>query len=225
MGQPTDRLAALIEALPPELARNALTHASWTDDPLESFERLAFLGDSVLGLAVSARIYPELRSSSAGRLTKVRAHAVSGRSCKRVALVLGLDERLREAAPSSGRGRAVETLLEAERPLASVMEAVIGACYLTHGFEATAEAVAEAFSPEVEFATENVLDFKSALQEALARRGRKVSYEVVAEAGPPHKREFTVEAQVGAEIVGLGHGASKKEAEQEAARQALESVR
>ena len=102
--------------------------------------------------------------------------------------------------------------------LASVIEAVIGACYLHAGYERTAEAVVEAFAPEIEQALEHPVDFKSALQELLARRGAEVSYEVTGEEGPPHERTYTVVARVDGAELGSGSGRSKKHAEQEAAR-------
>jgi ribonuclease-3 len=119
----------------------------------------------------------------------------------------------------------VETLLASERTLASVCEAVIGACYLSHGFEPTSRAVVEAFGEEVEQATRERLDFKSELQERLARDGETVSYEVTGEEGPPHDRRFEVRATVDGDEIGTGSGRSKKEAEQAAARRALEKLR
>ena len=213
-----------MEALPPDLARQAITHASWTKQRSDSYERLAFLGDSVLGLAVTTHLYPRLAAESpgAGRLTKIRAQAVSGRSCRRVAERLGLPERLRAAAPPEAGEAATNALVRTERVLASVIEAVIGACYLAYGYEKTAEAVVEAFTPEIENALVSPADFKSALQERLARRGAVVRYEVVAEDGPPHDRTFEVAATVAGEEVGRGSGRSKKDAEQAAAASALE---
>jgi len=108
--------------------------------------------------------------------------------------------------------------------LASVIEAVIGACYLQAGYERTAAAVVQAFAPEIEQALEHPLDFKSALQELLARRGAEVTYEISGETGPPHDRTFTVAAQVDGRTLGEGSGRSKKHAEQEAARQAIEGL-
>ena len=104
-----------------------------------------------------------------------------------------------------------------------MIEAVIGACYLAYGFETTAAAVREAFAPEIEQALERPADFKSALQERLARRGATVIYEVVAETGPPHERIFEVAAHVADTVVAHGSGRSKKEAEQAAAAAALEA--
>jgi ribonuclease-3 len=111
-----------------------------------------------------------------------------------------------------------------ERVLASVIEAVIGAIYLQFGYDTTAQAVVEAFAPEIENALEHPVDFKSALQERLARRGELVHYEVVEEQGPPHDRTFTVSATIKDVEIGSGTGRSKKDAEQEAARVALDSI-
>ena len=211
--------------MPDELARQVFTHASWTQRRSDSYARLAFLGDSVLGLAVTAHLYPRLEAErfGAGRLTKIRAQAVSGPSCRAVAERLGVPERLRAAAPQSINESAA-ALVETERVLASVIEAVIGACYLHAGYDRTAEAVVEAFTPEMEEALEHPVDFKSALQERLAQRGDVVTYEVTGEQGPPHDRMFEVEAAVAGQTLGRGRGRSKKTAEQEAARQALERL-
>lgn len=192
----------------------------------DSYERLAFLGDSVLGLAVTTHLWPRLQAEThgAGRLTKIRAQAVSGRSCRAVAERLGLPERLQAAAPPEVRGPATEQLAHTERVLASVIEAVIGACYLAFGYEETADAVVEAFQPEIEKALDSPADFKSALQERLARRGALVIYRVTAEEGPPHQRVFEIAAVIGGEEVARGSGRSKKDAEQAAAEAALETL-
>jgi ribonuclease-3 len=194
------------------------------EERADAYERLAFLGDSVLGLAITTHLYPRLESYGAGRLTKIRAQAVSGRSCRVVAERLGIPERLRAAAPDEFAGPATEALTQTERVLASVVEAVIGACYLEFGYERTAEAVVEAFAPEIEQSLERPADFKSALQERLARRGAVVTYDVTAEEGPPHERRFEVAAVVEGEELARGAGRSKKEAEQAAAESALDSL-
>jgi ribonuclease III len=218
-------LADLLDELPEDLARQVFTHASWSERRGDSYTRLAFLGDSVLGLAVTTHLYPRLEAErfGAGRLTKIRAQAVSGVSCRAVAERLGLPQRLRAAAPASVRDSAA-ALLQTERVLASVIEAVIGACYLHGGYERTAEAVVEAFEPEIEDALSNPVDFKSALQELLARRGAEVSYVVAGEHGPPHERIYDMVARVDGEELGRGSGRSKKHAEQEAARLAVERL-
>jgi ribonuclease-3 len=218
-------LAQLLCELPADLERQVFTHASWSQHRGDSYARLAFLGDSVLALAVTTHLYPRLEAErfGAGRLTKIRAQAVSGPSCRAVAVRLDLPERLRAAAPAGVQGSAA-ALVETERVLASVIEAVIGACYLHAGYERTAQAVVEAFEPEIEEALEHPVDFKSALQELLARRGEEVSYRVLSEDGPPHERTYTVTARVGARELGSGRGRSKKHAEQEAAREAVERL-
>jgi ribonuclease-3 len=218
-------LADLLEELPRELMRQVFTHASWSERRSDSYARLAFLGDSVLALAVTAHLYPRLEAErfGAGRLTKIRAQAVSGVSCRAVAERLALPERLRAAAPA-GAGESAAALVETERVLASVIEAVIGACYLHAGYERTAEAVVQAFAPEIEHALENPVDFKSSLQELLARRGEQVTYAVMSEEGAPHERTYSVIATVDGRELGSGRGKSKKQAEQEAARAAVESL-
>jgi ribonuclease-3 len=140
-----------------------------------------------------------------------------------VAERLGVPDRLRAAAPAEV-APSVEALISTERVLASVIEAVIGACYLAFGYESTAEAVVDAFAPEMEDALEHPVDYKSALQERLARRGELVSYAVIDEQGPPHDRMFSISANVSGVEVGRGSGRSKKDAEQEAAQAALEAM-
>jgi ribonuclease III len=219
-----DLLATLVEELPEELRRQALTHSSWSRQRSDSYDRLAFLGDSVLGLSVTGHIFPLLEADrfGAGRLTKIRAQAVSGPSCRTVAERLGLPERMRAAAPEGAQ--AVAELVATERVLASALEAVIGACYLHVGYERTARAVVDAFAPEIERALSDPVDFKSALQELLARRGEEVAYGVAAESGPPHAREYTVVARSRGRELGRGSGRSKKQAEQEAAREAIATL-
>ncbi|HEY7962270.1 MAG TPA: putative dsRNA-binding protein [Solirubrobacteraceae bacterium] len=219
-------LGELLGELPDELARQVFTHASWSERRSDSYARLAFLGDSVLALAVTTHLYPRLEAErfGAGRLTKIRAQAVSGPSCRAVAERLAVPQRLRAAAPGGVQAVTTDQVVT-ERVLASVVEAVIGACYLHAGYERTAAAVVEAFAPEIEEALEHPVDFKSALQELLARRGEIVVYEVTAEQGPPHERTFEVLATVEGRALGRGRGRSKKHAEQQAAREAVEGLR
>jgi ribonuclease-3 len=215
-------LSALIEELPEDLRSQALTHSSWTERRVDSFERLAFLGDSVLGLAVASELFARFPEIAAGGLTKIHNQAVSGVSCAAIGRLLGVPEMLRENEPVDlVAAIPAEVLLDGERPLPEATEALIGACYLAFGFEPTAAAVAAAFEPRIELAAETRIDFKSALQELLARRGSRVSYEVIAATGPPHRRTFEVAAIVDSERVGSGVGRSKKAAEQVAAEQAL----
>jgi ribonuclease-3 len=221
----TASLAELFEDTPEELRRQALSHSSWVENRIKAYGRLAFLGDSVLGLSVAAQLFEAHPDADIGELTKILNQAVSGRACAKVARELGLPELLAERAPEEGDGLPVETLLDSERTLASVCEAVIGACYLAHGFEPASAAVLRSFAGEIEQATIERLDFKSELQERLARDGATVTYEVIDEAGPPHDRRFEIRATVGDDEIGSGSGRSKKEAEQAAAERALENLK
>jgi ribonuclease III len=219
-------LRALFDGLPEELRARALTHSSWTRHRADSYGRLAFLGDSVLGLAVADHLFERFPRADIGRLTKVHGQAVSGRACAEVADDLGLPSLLRDFAPSDADGGIhPASLLDSERALASICEAAIGACYLHHGNPATAAAVVTAFSQQINLATERLLDFKSALQELLARQGARVTYAVAREAGPPHDRRFEVVAEVDGREIGRGEGKSKKAAEQAAASEALDRHR
>jgi len=218
-------LRRLLDQLPPEKRAQALTHSSWTEKRSESYGRLAFLGDSVLGLALAEHLFRRYPNADIGRLTKMHGQAVSGRACAKVATELGVPELLEEVAPENlDGGIEVPALLASERALASVCEAVIGACYLEYGFETTARATVAAFAKELELASERLLDFKSALQERLARAGTRVKYEVTGESGPPHDRSFEVAASVNGEVLGTGTGRSKKSAEQAAAEEALQRL-
>ena len=198
-------------------------HSSWVERRTESYERLAFLGDVVLSLAISDHIYPRYEAWGAGRLTKLRAQAVSRQACADVARELGVPERLAAVAPD-GVGKNADVLVGSDRILASVCEAVIGAAYLAFGMERVAPAVVAAFADQVEDAIENPVDYKSLLQETLARRSELVGYRIAEVSGPAHDRSFVAIAEVSGEEIGRGAGKTKKAAEQEAASHALERV-
>ena len=218
-------LAELIAELPEDLRRQALTHSSWSEERTESYERLAYLGDSVLALAVARQLVERFPDVDAGGLTKIHNQAVSGVSCAEVGRELGVPEMLRANEPEDMPvGIPAEVLLSGERPLPEATEALIGACLLAFGFDRVADAVAVAFAPRIEHAAETRIDFKSALQELLARRHLSVRYKVTAESGPPHRRRFEVRAIVDGKTIGEGEGRSKKAAEQVAAEQALKRL-
>ena len=222
-GPRPESLEELLAELPEDLRRQAFTHSSWVEHRAEAYERLAFLGDVVLSLAVSDHLYPRFERYGAGRLTKVRAQAVSGSSCARVARRLDVPDELRRMAPL-GTGRTADVLVDSERVLASVCEAIIGAAYLSFGLERTAPAVVESFAGEIEQALENPVDYKSVLQERLARRAEVVAYRTVSEEGPAHDRSFIAVAEVAGQELGRGEGKTKKAAEQEAALHALDTL-
>lgn len=223
-GPEPESLRDLLDELPERMRRQAFTHASWVEHRAEAYERLAFLGDVVLSLAVSDHLYPRFERYGAGRLTKVRAQAVSGPSCARVARALGVPDALRAQAPAGTTGRSAEMLVESERVLASVCEAIIGAAYLACGVDRTKGAVVQSFAGEIEAALENPVDYKSVLQERLARRAAVVTYLTVSEEGPAHDRSFIAVAEVAGEELGRGEGKTKKAAEQEAALHALDGL-
>ena len=223
-GLKAESLEELLGELPGDLRRQAFTHASWVEHRAESYERLAFLGDVVLSLAVSTHLYPRFERHGAGRLTKVRAQAVSGPSCARVARALGVPDELGAAAPEGTTGRSAEMLVGSERVLASICEAIIGAAYLAFGLERTAAATVESFADEIDEALEHPVDYKSVLQERLARRAEVVLYRIESEQGPAHDRSFVAVAEVAGQELGRGEGKTKKSAEQEAALRALDTL-
>jgi len=220
-----EALAGLVGELPEDLRGRALTHSSWTERQAQSYERLAYLGDSVLALAVASGIYERFPEVGAGGLTKIHNHAVSGVSCAEVGRELGVPAMLEAAEPEAEDSIPAKVLLAGSRPLPEVTEALIGACFVAFGFERTAAAVAAAFEVQIENAVEAPVDAKSALQELLARRGARVTYDVIGESGPAHRRGFEVEATVEGKSVGTGAGRSKKAAEQIAAEEALRRLR
>jgi ribonuclease-3 len=217
-------LAELVGELPDDLRRRALTHSSWTENQPESYERLAYLGDSVLALAVAAAISERFPEVDAGGLTRIHNHTVSGVSCAEVGRELGVPAMLEEAQPGAEDAIPARVLLAGSRPLPEVTEALIGACFVAFGFERVAAAVAAAFEAQIEAALEAPVDAKSALQELLARRQARVTYAVIGESGPAHRRTFEVEASVDGERVGTGAGLSKKAAEKMAAEEALKHL-
>ncbi len=199
----------------------ALTHRSFGAD---HNERLEFLGDAVLNLAVSSLLYERFSGSDEGDLTRVRAHLVREDSLHRVALALGLPEVLRMSEGEARGGGA-------QRPsiLADAVEALLGGIYLDGGFAPAAEAVRALFG-EIIQATEAESwskDAKTELQEWLqARRFAVPAYRIVATRGQAHAQTFEVECAVAA--LGLaekGEGKSRRTAEQEAARRLLESLK
>jgi ribonuclease III len=185
-----------------------------------SYERLEFLGDSVLELAIARELYERYPAFSEGRLAKVRSHVVSRASCAVVARQLELGDLLTQRAagiPSDELHR----LAQNRNVLAALLEAALAALFLEHGFEAVERPIVRAFAGRIEYALTSHVDYKTELQEALARRGRSINYSVLEVDGPPHDRRFRCAAVIDGEELGVGAGESKKGAEQEAAKEAL----
>jgi ribonuclease III len=196
------------------------THASWASDRSQSYERLEFLGDSVLELAIARELYERYPDFSEGRLAKIRSHVVSRASCAVVARQLQLGDRLAEQGADIP-DEELHRLAHNRNVLAALLEAALAALFLEHGFEPVEQPIVAAFSGRIEYALTSHVDYKTELQEALARRGQSVSYSVLDVEGPPHDRRFRCAAVIDGEQLGVGAGASKKAAEQEAAKQAL----
>jgi ribonuclease-3 len=215
-------LRALIDELPGELRRLAFTHTSWVGRREMSYERLEFLGDSVLGLVIAHHLFGRFPESPEGDLAKVRAHVVSRDSCAAVAVDLRLDDDVRRRGAELGASQVeIDGLSRSPGVLAAVTEAVVGATYIDRSVAGIAEPVVEAFSGRIEYALAEHVDAKTVLQEELARRGASVTYAVADVSGPPHQRWFTSLALVGGRELGRGSARSKKASEQLAARQAL----
>ncbi len=177
----------------------------------------------MLELAIAHELYARYPDFSEGRLAKIRSHVVSRASCAVIARELDLGARL---AGQSGdlQAEEIERLSKNRNVLAALLEAVLGALFLEHGFPAIEDAVVNAFASRIEYALTTHVDHKTELQEALARSGRQVSYVVLTAEGQPHERHFTCAAVVDGMQLGVGEGRSKKAAEQEAAREALAQV-
>ncbi len=177
----------------------------------------------MLELAIARALFDRYPDFTEGKLAKVRSHVVSRQSCAVVARHLELGARLLERGTDIPP-EELERLSRNRNVLAALLEAALAAVFLQHGFEHVEQHVVDAFNDRIEYALTNHVDFKTELQEALARRGRSVSYSVLDVQGPPHDRRFTCAASIDGEQAGVGSGASKKAAEQEAAKQALASL-
>ena len=215
------RLARLIDGLPDNRLDNVFTHSSWAPDRASSYERLEFLGDSVLELAIARTLYDEYPDFSEGRLAKIRSHVVSRASCAVVARELDLGARLEARGSKRIPAEELARLMKNRNVLAALLEASLAGLFLEHGFAKIEGAIVEAFSGRIEYALTTHVDHKTELQEALAQRGKSVSYSVLNVDGPPHDRTFTCAANVDGEQAGIGHGLSKKAAEQDAAQEVL----
>jgi ribonuclease-3 len=174
----------------------------------------------VLELAIAHTLYERFPHFEEGQMAKLRSQVVSRASCAVVARELGLGERLLESHP--GPESLEPARLSGNRNvLAAVLEAAMAALYLEHGFEAVSGPVVDAFESRIQYALTHKVDHKTELQEELARRGRSVTYTLLDAEGPAHERTFTAAALIDGIQAGMGRGGSKKDAEQEAAREAL----
>ena len=174
----------------------------------------------MLELAIARELYERYPDFTEGRLAKIRSHVVSRASCSVVARQLELGNRLLERGADIPADE-LERLSRNRNVLAALLEAALAALFLEHGFEKIEQPIVQAFADRIDYALTSHVDYKTELQEALARRGQSVNYTVLDVDGPPHDRRFTCAAVIEGEQVGVGSGGSKKDAEQEAAKEAL----
>src|SRR5262245_30897540 len=167
-GATSEELGRLIAELPPARLEQVFKHSSWADDRADSYERLEFLGDSVLELAIARAVFDRFGDASEGRLAKIRAHGLPPASCPQVAKDLKLGSRLAEGAGDSPKDE-LERISRSRNVLAALLEAAIAALYLEHGFERIEPEIVGAFSEKIEYARSSHVDYKTELQEALAR--------------------------------------------------------
>jgi ribonuclease-3 len=205
-----------------DLLSAALTHRSYTsEDPAAvHYERLEFLGDAVLQLAVTERLYTDYPDMPEGQMAKLRAAVVNEDVLAEVAVRLGVGPHLRV-----GRGEEVTGGREKTSILSDVVEALLGAIYLDAGYTTAAEISLRHLADEIARSAHapGGEDFKTRLQEALAKKGAMPEYRVSDE-GPDHDKVFHAEVTVAGRLVGSGSGTSKKAAEQAAAEQALRAA-
>lgn len=202
-----------------------LTHASWADDPLASYERYEFLGDGVLDLALGEWLLERFPTAPPGELSRVKNQLRSDRFCAIVARREDVGALIVAQATAGGHGHLAQAAALRPAVLADVTEAILGATYLALGWEEARAAAVEAFAPLLDRAVDPRRDPKSALQEAVQRQGRSVRYDVVEITGPPHQQRFVVELTIGDAIRTRGEGSSRRAAEQRAARRALALLR
>jgi ribonuclease-3 len=216
-------LAALEEALEfrfssPALIERALTHRSYASehDLGYSYERLEFLGDAVLQLAVTRHLYDEYPDLAEGEMAKVRAAVVNQKTLAGIAKRLGIGEHVR-----LGQGELHSGGRNKDSILADIVESLLGAVYLEGGFEAADTIVLRLLVPQIAERAlfPGKLDYKTRLQEELARQGLQPRYEI-SESGPDHAKRFTALLWVEDELIASGEGTSKKRAEQAAAQAA-----
>ena len=206
------------------LLQNALAHSSYANErwhnSLMSNERLEFLGDSVLGMTVAEHLYRNFPERPEGELTRMRADMVCEQTLAAVADRIGLGQYLLLGhGEEQGGGRSRASIL------ADAVEAIIAACYLDGGFACAEAFIRSYILCNVPAQRMHNMDYKTALQELVQRKKNQVlSYALVGESGPDHDKQFTVQVSLNGNVVGQGTGRSKKRAEQDAARMAMEKL-
>ena len=206
------------------LLQNALAHSSYANEhwhnSLKSNERLEFLGDSILGMVVAEHLYRNFPDRLEGDLTRMRADMVCENSLARIAERLQLGSYL-----LLGNGEEQNGGRKRSSILADAVESVIAACFLDGGMAAAEQFIQKFVLCSVPANAPQNRDYKTALQELVQQKKNQVlSYRLVGESGPDHDKQFTVEVTLNEKVVGTGIGSSKKRAEQDAARTAMENL-
>ena len=206
------------------LLQNALTHSSYANErwhnSLLSNERLEFLGDAILGMTVAKYLYQTFPDRPEGELTRMRADMVCEQTLAKVAAKIELGRHLLLGnGEEQGGGRSRNSIL------ADAVESVIAACFLDGGMEAAQQFIDRFILVEVPVKRLHNADYKTALQELVQQKKNQVlSYTLIGESGPDHDKKFDVEVKLNGTVIGSGSGSSKKRAEQDAARAALEKL-
>ena len=200
--------------------QTALTHSSFANEHKEFNynERLEFLGDSVLGLVVSDYLFRARNDLPEGKLTRLRANVVCEESLSAVARKINLGDHL-----FLGKGEKASGGSDRDSILADATEAVIAAIYLDGGFDQAKDFILSNLRDTIAKNIDGNIfrDYKTILQEIIQGNNGKISYKLVGESGPDHNKEFEMQVKCGQETIGIGKGKNKKEAEKEAARDAL----
>lgn len=204
-----------------KLYDTAFCHSSYVyENHLKNdYERLEFLGDAVLDLVMADYLYQNFNVEE-GDMTKIRASYVCENACYQYALDLGLSNYIRVGHGEEEDGGRFKKVI-----LADIFEAFVGAIYLDLGYATARRTLLKIMVPYIENSKITFFsDYKSALQEYVQTEQRSLNYELVGEEGPAHNRTFTMEVKVNGIVYGRGSANSKKEAEQEAAKNALEKL-
>ena len=213
-----------VTADPSGLVEVALTHRSFAyeqTDPVEHNERLEFLGDSVLGAVVTAHIFDAFPDLTEGEMARLRASVVNTQALADVARRLGLGPLIR-----LGKGEEASGGSDKPSLLADTLEAVIGAAYVERGDDVVRPWLISIFGPLIDElqSSGGAFDPKTELQETVVRLHGDLPMYRIASSGPEHDKRFIAHVYMGEKLLGAGRGRSKKEAEQEAARQALDAI-
>ena len=207
-----------------ELLDLAFHHRSITNEKkhVKNNERLEFLGDSVLGIVTAAYLYKSFENSPEGDLSKIKSAVVSEKALAPVAIELGIDKLLVLGKGEEATGGRTKPAI-----LADCMEAIIGAYYLDSGYKNAEKYVLEFIIPQIDRAvSDGIKDYKTQLQELYQKKTKKVPvYKLVEKTGPAHDQTFVVTVNLGEKLFGPAHAKTKKDAEQAAAKIALDYIK